>query len=75
MQFLLLRGVLAKAEATLLSGSFLKNYGVEVAFNGMTSLLNFIKFCQLVQKLIGDRQTDSVMVSLACIFLLGRKGG
>jgi len=36
----------------------IKNYGVEVTFNGMTSLLNFIKIYQLVQKLIGG-QTDT----------------
>jgi hypothetical protein len=31
----------------------IKNYGVEAIFNGMTSLLNFIKNYQLVQKLRG----------------------
>jgi hypothetical protein len=37
----------------------IKKYGVEVTFNGMTSLLNFIKIYQLVQQLLGrDRQTD-----------------
>jgi hypothetical protein len=41
----------------------IKKYGVEVTFKGMTSLLNFIKIYQLVQKLLGgdtqtDRQTD-----------------
>jgi hypothetical protein len=42
----------------------IKKYGVEVTFNGMTSLPNFIKIYQLVQKLLGgthrqtDRQTD-----------------
>jgi hypothetical protein len=36
----------------------IKNYGVEVSFNSITSLLNLIKIYQLVQKLIeGDRQT------------------
>jgi hypothetical protein len=35
-------------------------YGVEVTFNDMTSVLNFINIYQLVQKLLGgtDRQTD-----------------
>jgi hypothetical protein len=37
----------------------IKKYGFEVTFNGMTSLLNFIKIYQLVQKLLeGDPQTD-----------------
>jgi hypothetical protein len=38
----------------------IKKYGVEVTFNGMTSLLNFIKIYGLVQKLLGGthRQTD-----------------
>jgi hypothetical protein len=38
----------------------IKKYGFEVTFNGMTSLLNFIKIYQLVQKLFGGthRQTD-----------------
>jgi hypothetical protein len=38
----------------------LKSNGIEVTFNGMTSLLNFIKISQLVQKLLGGthRQTD-----------------
>jgi hypothetical protein len=37
----------------------IKKYDVEVIFNGMTSLLNFIKIYQLVQKLLGgDTQTD-----------------
>jgi hypothetical protein len=41
----------------------IKKYGVEVTFNGITSLLNFIKIYQLVQKLLGggtqtDGQTD-----------------
>jgi hypothetical protein len=35
-----------------------KNYGIEVIFNGMTLVLNFIKIYELVQKLIGgERQT------------------
>jgi hypothetical protein len=37
----------------------IKKYGVEVTFNGISSLLNFIKIYQLVQKLlVGDTQTD-----------------
>jgi hypothetical protein len=36
----------------------LKMYGFEVTFNGMTSLLNFIKIYQLVQKLLGGTQTE-----------------
>jgi hypothetical protein len=38
-------------------------YGVEVTFNGMTSLLNFIIIYQLVQKLLGGthRQTDDLI--------------
>jgi hypothetical protein len=31
----------------------IKKYGIEVSFNGMTSLLNFIKIYLLVQKLLG----------------------
>jgi ligand-binding sensor protein len=32
-----------------------KDYGIQVTIDGMTSLLNFMKFCQLVQKLlVGD---------------------
>jgi len=51
----------------------IKNYGVEVIFNGMTSLLNFIKIYQLVQKLIGGggqthRQTHRMVISLAYIW-------
>jgi hypothetical protein len=37
----------------------IENYGVEVIFNGMTSLLNFIQICNLIQKLMGGRQTDT----------------
>jgi hypothetical protein len=38
----------------------IKKYGVEVTFNGMTSLPYFINIYQLVQKLLGatHRQTD-----------------
>jgi hypothetical protein len=47
----------------------IKNYGVEVTFNGMTSLLNFIKIYHLVQKLLGgtDRQTGD-HISLTFLF-------
>jgi hypothetical protein len=53
----------------------IKKYGVEVTFNGMTSLLNFIKIYQLVQKLLGggatdgqtDRQTGD-LISLTFLF-------
>jgi hypothetical protein len=51
----------------MLEGTGLKKYGIEVTFNGMTSLLNFIKIYQLVQKLLGgghtDRQTGGLMIS------------
>jgi hypothetical protein len=36
----------------------IKKYGMEVTFNGMTSLPNFIKIYQLVQKLLGGGDTD-----------------
>jgi hypothetical protein len=40
-----------------------KNYGVEVIFNGMTSPLNFIKLYQLVHKLVGgDRHADRMVI-------------
>jgi hypothetical protein len=43
----------------MVEGTGLKKYSFEVTFNGMTSLLNFIKIYQLVQKLLGgDTQTD-----------------
>jgi hypothetical protein len=45
-------------------------YGVEVTFNGMTSLLNSIKIYQLVQKLLGDTQTDRLVISEASLSLL-----
>jgi hypothetical protein len=53
----------------------INNYDVEVSFNGMTPLLNSIKICQLLQKLMGDRHTDKMVMSLAYIFPLGRKVG
>jgi hypothetical protein len=46
----------------------IKKYGVEVTFNGIISLLHFIKIYQLVQKLLGrDRQTGD-LISLTFIF-------
>jgi hypothetical protein len=36
----------------------IKEYGVEIIFNGMTFLPNFIKIYQLVQNLLGGTQTD-----------------
>jgi hypothetical protein len=53
--------------------SGIKKYGFEVTFNGMTSLLNFIKVYQLVKKLLGgtrrrtDRQTSD-LTSLTFLF-------
>jgi hypothetical protein len=43
----------------------IKKYSVEVTFNGMTSLLNYIKIYQFVQKLLGGthRQTDRLVIS------------
>jgi hypothetical protein len=41
-----------------------KNYGVEVTFSVMTSLLNFIKFYHLFQKLTWvDKHTDRKVIS------------
>jgi hypothetical protein len=49
----------------------IRKYGVEVTFNGMTSLLNFIKIYRLVQTLLGggdtDRQTGD-LISLTFLF-------
>jgi hypothetical protein len=36
----------------------IKNYRVEVPFNGITFLPNFMKIYQSVQKLLGETQTD-----------------
>jgi hypothetical protein len=44
-----------------------KNYGVEIIFTGLTSLLNFIKIYQMVQKLIGDIHTDMMDILLASV--------
>jgi hypothetical protein len=42
----------------------IKKYGIEVTFNGMTSLLDLIKIYQLVQKLlrVTHRQTDRLVI-------------
>jgi hypothetical protein len=37
----------------------IKNYGVEVTFNRNVSVLNFIKICQFVQKLLGGTDTQT----------------
>jgi hypothetical protein len=36
----------------------IKNYGIEVTFSGMTSILNFIKICQFISKCIGHIQRE-----------------
>jgi hypothetical protein len=41
----------------------IKNYGIEVTFNGITPLLNFIKIYQLIQSSMGDRE-DGDLISL-----------
>jgi hypothetical protein len=47
----------------------IKNYSTEVIFNGMTSLLNFIKIYQLVQKLIGQtHRQEGDLISLQFSF-------
>jgi hypothetical protein len=50
----------------------IKKYSIEVTFNGMTSLLNFIKIYLLVQKLLrGHRRTDRQagdLISLTFLF-------
>jgi hypothetical protein len=54
----------------MVEGTGLKKYGVEVTFNGMISLLNFIKIYQLVQRLLGghtDRQAGD-LISLTFLF-------
>jgi hypothetical protein len=61
-----------------LNGSIyrIKNYGVEVTFNGITSVLNFIQIYQLAQKLIGEREThrqDDDLLSLH--FSFGKEVG
>jgi hypothetical protein len=62
----------------MVKGTGLKKYGVEVIFNGMTSLLNFIKIFQLVQKLLGgdiqtDGQTDTQTGDLICLTFLSKE--
>jgi hypothetical protein len=42
----------------------IKKYGVEVIFNGMTTLLNFLKVYQLVQKLMGAARQHGDLISL-----------
>jgi hypothetical protein len=53
----------------------IKKYGVDVTFNGMTSLLNFIKIYQLVQKLLGatHRQTDRQTGDLISLTFLSKE--
>jgi hypothetical protein len=52
----------------------IQNYGVEVTLNGMTSLLNFIKICQLVQMLMqGTHRHRQVGDIISLLFSLGRK--
>jgi hypothetical protein len=54
----------------------IKNYGVDVIFNGMTSLLDFTKNYQFVQKSMGGAdKTHRMVISLAYIFPLGREVG
>jgi hypothetical protein len=43
----------------MVEGTGLKQFGVEVTFNGMTSLLSFIKIYQLVQKLLVEWDTET----------------
>jgi hypothetical protein len=55
----------------MVEGTGLK-YGIEITFNGITSLLNVIKIYQLVQKLLGGdththRQTGD-LTSLTFLF-------
>jgi hypothetical protein len=57
-------------------GSYMiKNFGIEVTFNGITSVLNFIKIFQLVQRLMegGGGQTHRMVISFTYISLLERK--
>jgi hypothetical protein len=49
----------------------IKKYGFEVTFNGMTSLLNFIKIYQLDQD--GDEQTHSQDGDLISLYKARRK--
>jgi hypothetical protein len=45
----------------------IKRYGVEVTFDGMTSLLNSIKIYKLVQKLGGRGHRDRMVISYASL--------
>jgi hypothetical protein len=49
-----------------------KHSDLEVTFSGMTSLLNLMKICQFVKKLlVGDTETDrqiGYLISLPFIF-------
>jgi hypothetical protein len=50
----------------------IQNYGVEVTINGVKSLQNYIKICQLAQKFVGEgtgRRTDRMVISLEYYFL------
>jgi hypothetical protein len=49
-----LRVILLSQEWLYLMKLWGYNYGIEVTFNGITSLLNFMKIYQLVQKLLGE---------------------
>jgi hypothetical protein len=52
----------------------IKHYGIEVTFNGMTSL-NFIQFYHLVQNFMGGGHTDGVVISSAYFFPLEGEAG
>jgi hypothetical protein len=41
----------------------IKKYGIEANFNGMTSILNFIKIYYLVQKLTEETDTIKKVIS------------
>jgi hypothetical protein len=55
-----------------------KNYGAEVVFSGVTSLLNLIRIYEFIQKLSQDthtdRQTDRMKTSQASVSFLGKAG-
>jgi hypothetical protein len=64
--------VLTSAILELLKIGIKKYSIIEVTFNGTTSLLNFIKIYQLVQKVLGrDRQTGD-LTSLTFLFKKSR---
>jgi hypothetical protein len=56
----------------MVTATAFRNHGVEVAFSGMTSLQNFIKVYQLVQKLMGG-QTDRQDSDVICLHFSFRK--